>query len=87
MSERNKLPDFGDVSREIKDILNNAQPYAETVINGLQHAAAINKQRIERSVNYASSIATVAKDLGSTAITNLLRRSTELGDRPDGDED
>lgn len=96
MNEKNRLQDFGVVSRkEIDEILQQAKSALEVTICGLQKVVGASagklhdatekpKELFDSGLSIADGFATTAKGLGQTAFSKFVRdprKSKELGDR------
>lgn len=92
MSERNKF-NIGDVTAEVSDILDQARTHWDTVYTGLQNVVDSAKNSVEKTVtdskekvtpviDTATVLTGTAKNLGSTVLSKLLRKSSDIGDRP-----
>jgi len=96
VSERSKF-NIGDVTSEVSEILDQAKNHWDGLYSGLQTVVDSAKSSVEKTVTdskekvspvieTASSLTQTAKNIGSTALSKLLRKSSDIGDRPSSQE-
>lgn len=96
MNEKNRFS-IGDVTAELSEILDQAKNNWANIYSGLQNIVDTTKSTAERTVedskervapaiDTVNSLAVTAKKIGSTALSRILRKSSDIGDRPSSQE-